>query len=277
MKGKVIAVWFSCGAASAVAAKKTIEKYGKDNTIRVINSPVLEEDSDNRRFLADIEKWLGVEIEIAINPKFPSCSIVDVFNHTPYMSGPKGAACTFQLKKQSRKIWEDKNHHDYLVLGFTAEEKKRHDTFALTERSNVLPVLIEEGITKFDCFRIIREAGIELPRIYAMGYPNANCIGCVKVTSPAYWSLVREKHPEYFAERAKQSRAIKCKLVQLGGKRIFLDELPDVQYRPFNKPLNKIYVDCGIFCEEKIKNDRAGKSKKGNKEASSPAGEDRAV
>jgi hypothetical protein len=53
MKNKpVIAVWFSCGAASAVAAKKTIEKYGDTHHIRIINNPVAEEHEDNRRFLA---------------------------------------------------------------------------------------------------------------------------------------------------------------------------------------------------------------------------------
>lgn len=37
--GDVIAVWFSCGAASAVAVQKTIEKYGDIATIRIINNP----------------------------------------------------------------------------------------------------------------------------------------------------------------------------------------------------------------------------------------------
>jgi hypothetical protein len=37
----VIAVWFSYGAAGAVAAKKTIELYGNTHTIRVINNPVV--------------------------------------------------------------------------------------------------------------------------------------------------------------------------------------------------------------------------------------------
>ena len=41
LKGETIAVWFSCGAASAVAAKETIEKYGNTNTVRIINNPVL--------------------------------------------------------------------------------------------------------------------------------------------------------------------------------------------------------------------------------------------
>ena len=54
MKDKDITVWFSCGAASAVAAKKTIDLYGQDNRIRVVNNPIKEEHEDNQRFLKDV-------------------------------------------------------------------------------------------------------------------------------------------------------------------------------------------------------------------------------
>ena len=52
-EGDNIAVWFSCGAASAVAAMRTLEKYGNLCSVRVLNNPVAEEDEDNRRFLRD--------------------------------------------------------------------------------------------------------------------------------------------------------------------------------------------------------------------------------
>ncbi len=103
-EGKTIAVWFSCGAASTVAAKKTIEKYGKICTIRVINNPVIEEHPDNIRFLKDVEAWLGVSVEFAINPKYPSCSAVQVWAKRKFMSGPEGAPCTTELKK-----WREDN------------------------------------------------------------------------------------------------------------------------------------------------------------------------
>ena len=61
--GDKIAVWFSCGAASAVAAKKTLEMYPECD-VTILNSPIAEEDADNRRFLADVEEWLGQEIQI---------------------------------------------------------------------------------------------------------------------------------------------------------------------------------------------------------------------
>jgi len=243
--GQTIVVWFSCGAASAVAAKLTIQTYPHAR-VRVVNNPVAEEDPDNQRFLRDVEQWLGVPIEHALNPKYPDSSCVEVWEERKFMSGPLGAPCTIELKKRARQAWENANHFDWLVLGFTVDEKKRHERFTLTERDNVLPVLIDAGVSKADCFDIIGKAGLTLPRAYALGYPNANCIGCVKATSPTYWNHVRKVSPDAFDARAEQSRRLGAKLVRVRGKRIFLDELdPTATGRPMSG------VECGIFCEEK--------------------------
>jgi hypothetical protein len=244
----IIAVWFSCGAASAVAAKKTIELYGATHNIRVVNNPVLEEDPDNQRFLKDVEKWLGVTIEFAINSKYPNCSAVEVWEARKYMSGIAGAPCTLELKKEARYQWEKLNPVDYIVLGFTADEKHRAENFKKFERENLLSVLIEANITKDDCFKIIQDAGIDLPQTYKNGLPNSNCYACVKATSPSYWSLIRKVKPEIFAQRAEQSRRLGARLVRYKNKRIFLDELPE---GATGRPLKKMNFECGIFCEEK--------------------------
>jgi len=243
-----IAVWFSCGAASAVAAKKTIDLYGARCTVRVLNNPVVEEDDDNRRFLRDVAAWLGRPIETVVNAKYSSASAVEVWARRRFMSGPTGAPCTIELKKRARQDWEARNHADWHVLGFTADETARHKRFVLTERENVLPVLIDANITKQDCYRILTEAGLRLPRIYSLGYPNANCIGCVKATSPTYWNLVRQQHPDVFAARAAQSRELGVRLARHKGQRVFLDDLPaDAK----GQPLKNLNFECGIFCEEK--------------------------
>lgn len=239
-----IAVWFSCGAASAVAAKLTVEKYGATHDIFVVNNPVLEEDADNGRFLLDVQKWIGVPIISATNPDFPDNSAVSVWDKRKYMSGIKGAPCTVVLKKEARYLFESNNKITWHVLGFTKDEEHRHKRFVRGERENVLPVLIEAGLTKGDCFEILLSAGIKLPAIYGMGYPNANCIGCVKATSPTYWNHVRKMHPVQFNERAEQSRKLGVRLVRYKGKRIFLDELPLTATGRKMKS-----HECGIFCD----------------------------
>lgn len=147
-------------------------------------------------------------------------------------------------KKAARYEWERINSPDWHVLGFTFDEKKRAESFMATERSNLLAVLVDEQITKQNCFDIIKDAGIKRPEIYELGYPNANCIGCVKATSPTYWNLVRKTFPDIFNARAEQSRRIGARLTRLNGKRIFLDEL-----RPTDNARKIKSWDCGVFCE----------------------------
>ena len=228
--------------------QKTIELYGERCTIRAVNNPVLEEDADNQRFLRDVEQWTGVKVEFATNPLYPNCSAQEVWEEKRYMSGLCWAPCLTKLKKEARQIWESHNHYDWLVLGFDATEKHRHDRFVLTERWNTLPILINAGLSKSDCWHILLDAGIRLPRLYEMGYPNANCIGCVRVSSPTYWNLVRVQHPDVFASRAQQSREIGARLVEYKGIRIFLDELSSDAVGGKLKTLDSV---CGPFCEER--------------------------
>lgn len=249
-EGDSIAVWFSCGAASAVAAKETLRRYGNLCSVHVVNNPVAEEDDDNRRFLRDVEVWLDIEIEDARNSKYPNASAEEVWDRRGAMSFPAGAPCTYHLKKEARQQWEKINPVDWHVLGFGAEEVARYEQFILTERLNVLPILIEVGLTRQDCYDRIISEGLRPPRIYELGYPNANCIGCVKATSPTYWNHVRRVHPDVFRSRAKQSRRLGSKLVRVNNERIYLDELSPLAE---GRPLKSLKMpECGIFCEEPV-------------------------
>lgn len=246
MKNKHIAVWFSCGAASAVAAHQTLKKYGDENKVSILNNRIANEDEDNRRFLKDVEQWLGVEIIQVQNPKFPAGDVNQVFQQIRYMSGISGASCTLHLKKRARQLWENENKPDHTVLGFTIDEKARHDRFVETER-NLLPVLIDARITKQDCVHILQSHGIDLPRVYKMGLPNANCIGCVKAQSPTYWNFIRKHWPEVYEERVQTSKELGVRLARHKGERVFLHDLPiDAK----GAPLKSLDFECGLFCEE---------------------------
>ena len=160
MKDQKIAVWFSCGAASAVAAKLIVEYYGYSNTVYICNNPIKEEGEDNQRFLRDVADWLGYPIFKVKSSKYPNGSVKEVWTDRKYMSGIHGAPCTLELKKKPRQEWEAKYNPDWTVLGFTAEEKARADRFKMTERDTLLTPLIDLGLNKQDCFDIINKAGI---------------------------------------------------------------------------------------------------------------------
>lgn len=215
--------WFSSGAASAVMTKLAL---ADDPTI----IPVLcdmgdSEDADNTRFADECEAWFGVAITRIRSTAFDS--IDDVFEKRRFLSGINGAPCTSELKVAPRLDYQLPS--DTHLWGYTADasDVKRWERMVKTYPAmKQRAPLIERGLTKEACLAMIERAGIKPPRIYGMGFPNANCIGCVKATSPNYWALVRERFPDVFARRADQSRRFGARLTRINDERIFIDEIP---------------------------------------------------
>lgn len=232
-------IWFSCGAASAVAAKLGAEAYGSRCEV-VYCDTMATEHPDNRRFFEDVQRWIDRPITVIRSAKY--ATIDDVFERTKYMAGLAGARCTTELKKLPRESFQHPD--DVHVFGYTTEEGKRAADFE--ERNPSLKVdwlLIEQNITKDRCLAILRSAGIALPVMYALGFDHNNCIGCVKATSPGYWNRTRRAFPDVFERRARQSRAINARLVRVKGERVFLDQLPPDEDAPDDD------IECGPVCQ----------------------------
>ena len=103
MKNKRVVSWFSCGAASAVAAKMALDKFGPGVEV-VYCDTSRNEHPDNARFMADVERWLGVKVSFLSSEKFKT--VEEVFAKQRYMAGPHGAPCTVALKKVPRFKWQ---------------------------------------------------------------------------------------------------------------------------------------------------------------------------
>jgi hypothetical protein len=241
-----IICWFSCGAASAVAAKKTIELCGNEHEVIIVNCDTRpSEHPSNYRFSEQCAKWFRQPIIYIRNSEY--ATVDEVFEKTRYMAGIAGARCTTELKKLPRH--EFSRYDDVHVFGFTANKKeiKRAEDFAANNPELRLKwTLIELGITKGQCYRELIHAKIELPVMYLLGFDNNNCPGCVKASSPWYWSMVRRHFPDVFKRRCEQSRKLGVRLVEIWRhERIFLDELPD---RLFSKPRRREDLSCGPQC-----------------------------
>ena len=232
-------VWFSCGAASAYAAKLAKERDGDACTV-VYCDTMSTEHPDNARFFRDVERWIGSPIEVIRSPTYTD--IDDVFQRTRYMAGIAGARCTTELKKAPRVAYQRAS--DTHVFGYTVEEKKRAANFEDANPTlSVEWLLIDGGVTKQDCKDALADAGIALPAMYELGFEHNNCIGCVKSTSTGYWNRVRRLFPDVFDRRARQSRLIGARLVRVKGVRVFLDELPLEEHDPDDD------IDCGPVCQ----------------------------
>lgn len=243
-----IVVQFSCGAASAVAAKIALAKFGATHDVQIINAFVLEEHIDNRRFAADCERWFGQPITV-LRDERDGASVVRLFQRKKYMMGPHGAPCTRALKRDLLDRWSKPG--DVMVLGYTAEEADRLDDFRCRnpERPIIAP-LIDAGLTKSDCKAMVARAGIALPAMYLLGYNNANCIGCVK-GGEGYWRAIREDFPEQFETNCVVQDAIgpgawflRYRSGPRKGERFPLRELPEG-----NAYRNEELPSCSFFCE----------------------------
>lgn len=215
----MIVACFSAGVSSAVATKLAIEKVD-----HIIYQHIDDQHPDTMRFVRDCEGWFGKPITIQ-QSKYKS--VENVCLAMRYVNGPDGAPCTKLLKRRERQQWEQATaffEHIDLVWGLDAEEKKRADNMVerVTGYKHVFP-LIDNGITKETAHGMLREAGINRPAMYDLGYSNNNCIGCVK-GGMGYWNKIRVDFPDVFKGRAEMERII-------GGtciKGVYLDELdPD--------------------------------------------------
>ena len=235
-------VWFSCGAASAVAARLCMDAH-PDTTTVVYCDTSASEHRDNMRFFADVERWVGAPIVKLRSEKYRD--VDDVFEQTRYMAGLAGARCTVEMKKVPRFKFQKAD--DIHVFGMTADEVPRIERL---ENNNpelsLLWILRDMGITKRMCYDVLSKARIAIPLMYRFGYKHNNCIGCVKATSPKYWSAIKRDFPDVFERRVKQSRDIGCRLVRVDGQRVFLDEMPVGDYDLFDDE----QLTCGPECAE---------------------------
>jgi len=241
-----IVVWFSCGAASAAAAKIVLGMNRGDRQLVIAYTKVVNEHPDNMRFLADCEKWFSYPITILSNIEYGG-DIYEVFRRTRYLVGPTGAACTRLLKKDVRKQFQQLG--DVQVFGYTVEEQDRLDRFIDANNDvQIRAPLIERGLTKADCLAMVKRAGIELPEMYRLGYVNNNCIGCVK-GSAGYWNKIRRDFPDQFERMAQIEEELgrTINVSRIGGvrRRISLREL-DPSAGNYEAEPN---IECGIACE----------------------------
>jgi hypothetical protein len=238
--GRVIS-WFSCGAASAVASK--LAHDARPDTLSIYHDLHESEHPDNQRFLADVERWIGTQILRTRHPAYGG-NVNAVFEAMRFLRGPHGAPCTHKLKRDMGRLIADFN--DTNVFGFTADEGRRIADFERRQPDvKCWWILRDAGLDKAACLKIVQDAGIALPAMYALGFEHNNCRACVKSRSPKYWNLTRRHFPDDFKRRAEQERQLAFQII----RGTWLDELP-----PDDTSGTDEHIECGTFCQVENQN-----------------------
>lgn len=242
-----VVVWFSCGAASAVAAKLTMAANAKRHPqsfggVHIVYCETGAEHPDNERFFTDCEHWFDRRIERIRSGKY--ASTWQVWKERRYLAGVEGALCTVELKVKPRLAFQRPT--DIHIFGYTSDKTDADRAGRLRSNYPELTIrtpLIERGLTKASCLEMVARAGIGLPPLYALGFQNNNCLPCVKATSPAYWALVRKHFPDTFDRMAKLSRELDVRLCRIDDVRRFIDEIP-----ADHPTTNPIQPSCDFLC-----------------------------
>ena len=233
MKQKLKVCWISAGVSSFIAG------YLAKNVDEFIYIDIENQHPDSIRFIKDCEKALGKEIKIMKSEYGNVDNVIKTFR---FISSPYGAKCTEVLKKRVRKQWEyeHKNFDITYVWGFDLKEKHRAERTveSMPQFEHEFP-LIDRNLSKQDCHAMLKRMEIKRPIMYDLGYPNNNCIGCVK-GGMGYWNKIRTDFPEVFKKRAELEREIghSC----LNG--IFLDELEPNR----GNMKMEVFPECSIMC-----------------------------
>jgi 3'-phosphoadenosine 5'-phosphosulfate sulfotransferase (PAPS reductase)/FAD synthetase len=191
MENKKIICWWSGGITSAVACKTALDLFGGKNQCRVIMIDTGNEDEDTYRFKIDCEKWFKQPIEVITEIGKDYESIQDVWTKHKSLNVATGAICSTQLKRRVREKWQDQNEYDYQIFGFEFDKKECNRAIGLHKNhpkaKGIYPLLMM-AYDKDDCLRIVQDAGIEIPKMYQLGFRNNNCFktGCVQ-GGIGYW------------------------------------------------------------------------------------------
>ena len=237
MKQKLKVCWVSSGISSFMAG------YLAGDVDEWIYIDISDQHPDSLRFIKDCEKAIGKEIQVLSSKEYRSVEdCVRVFGG--FRNPANGfAPCTNWLKKRVRKEWEEQHKDCDLtyVWGFDLKEKNRAErTIEANPQAQHEFPLIDRGLSKQEVHGLFeRTFDFERPKMYELGYPNNNCVGCIK-GGMWYWNKIRTDFPEVFESRAKLERDIGASII----KGVYLDELEPNRGRKEEE----ISVDCGIMC-----------------------------
>lgn len=208
-------VMFSGGVGSWAAAKRVAEQHGTDDLVLLFadvggqhSSPHAGEDEDCYRFIADAAENIGGELVI-LNQ---GMDIWEIFKKDRFLGNSRLANCSKFLKQRPAREWLGQNCPDAeaatVYVGIDWSEVHR---IPAIEKA-YLPYRAEAPLTeppyldKDDMLAWCRREKLEPPRMYAQGYPHANCGGgCVRAGHGQFRMLLANNRERFLYWEQKEA------------------------------------------------------------------------
>lgn len=191
-------VMFSGGACSYMAAKRVIQRHGKDGVV-LLFADTLIEDPTLYEFLDAAQKKLDVPLEKIADGRTP----FEVFKDTRFLGNSRIDPCSRILKRDLLNKWrEDNCEVDTCLTHFGLDFNEPHRLKKVAERHKpwrVAAYMTERPVvTKEMMIEEIKQDGLVPCELYKNGFAHANCGGgCIK-SGIAQFRLLHQKYPERF-------------------------------------------------------------------------------
>lgn len=166
----VHAVMFSGGIGSWAAAARVRARFPEDRILAVFADTCME-DEDLYRFLPEAAASVGADLVTLRDGRTPW----DVFRDERFLGNSRVDPCSKILKRQMLDRWQGENLDPassivYLGIDWTEEHRFRRVRERLAGWRVEAPMCEPPFISKLDMLAALRSAGIEPPRLYAMGF-----------------------------------------------------------------------------------------------------------
>lgn len=192
-------VLFSGGINSWATAKRVAHKYGTDNLILLFTDTLIE-DEDLYRFLIEAAQDVGGELVWLKEGRSPW----EVFFDNGFIGNARADTCSQTLKRRLTRKWLNANCNPadtiiYIGIDWSEEHRYTQTIDRWKPYTIKAPLCDPPYADKEDLMGLLAAQGIEVPRLYKMGFPHNNCGGfCIKAGRKQFAHLL-ELMPERYA------------------------------------------------------------------------------
>ncbi|MFF5589690.1 phosphoadenosine phosphosulfate reductase [Streptomyces hygroscopicus] len=144
--------------------------------------------------------------------------------------GTRSCTADFKIKvvgKEMKRRGASKNDPATIGIGISVDEIHRANNRITEPHERIVYPLLDLGLRRIDCQRIIREAGLPVP-------PKSSCFFC-PFHRPETWHDMRREEPEEFEKACQLEELLNQRREELGKDHVYLTR--------FAKPLRQAIPD----------------------------------
>lgn len=193
-------VMYSGGIGSWMTAKRVVEKQGKEDVILLFTDTLIE-DEDLYRFIDETVADMGVEFVRLADGRTPW----EVYKDERFLGNSRIAPCSHILKQKVSREWITKNFTPdecilYLGIDWTEQHRTKAPVKNWSPYKVEFPMCEQPYMTKDEMLQQLSDLGIEVPRLYKMGFAHNNCGGFCCRAGQGHFANLLKQLPERYAE-----------------------------------------------------------------------------